>query len=178
MLKGEKLVLRPYRREDVPLIWQFRVDVEVELAGGGDPPKPITLQQVEAEYEKSEFIFSEGFAIEADSKLIGFCGLFGYDNLSRICELGITIGDKEYWGKGCGKDAVRLLLDYGFRLRNVRRIWLSTSANNARAIRCYEACGFILEGTLRQHAYSNGEYVDTVHMGILREEWQAARNGK
>src|SRR5579871_2291384 len=102
MLKGEKVILRPHAREDLPRVWAFRTDVEVEVAGGGDPPKPITLQQVEAEFEKGEFIFDGGFAIEADAVYIGFCGLFNYDETARTCELGITIGDRDYWGRGFG----------------------------------------------------------------------------
>lgn len=173
MLQGEKVILRPYTREDLPRVWQFRTDVEVELAGGGDPPKPLTLQQVEAEYEKNEFIFQEGFAIEADGKLIGYCGLFHYDNLAQNCELGITIGDRDYWGRGYGRDAVCLLLDYGFRMRNMRRIWLECKSSNERAQRCYRSCGFVEEGRLRQQTWCNGTYHDKVYMGILREEWNA-----
>lgn len=90
--------------------------------------------------------------------------------------LGITIGDKEYWGKGYGREAIGLLLDYGFRLHNLRRIWLNTLSNNERAIRCYLRCGFIEEGRLRQHVWSNGDYVDEVSMGLLRDEWTAKRD--
>ena len=175
MLQGERVVLRPLRREDVQKVWKFRTDLEVELAAGGDPPKPVMLNQVEAEFDRQEFIFKEGFAIEADGRFIGFCGLFGYDHTARTCELGITIGDKEYWGKGYGRESIRLLVDYGFRMRNLHKIWLNTSGDNERAIRCYRACGFIEEGRLRQHAWSNGSYRDTVYMGILQEEWLAAQ---
>lgn len=173
MLQGERVLLRPHRREDVPRVWEFRTSLEVELAGGGDPPKPITLQQVEAEYEKQEFLFSEGFAVEVEGNFIGFCGLFNYNHTAHNCEIGITIGDREYWGKGYGRDAMRLLVDYGFRMRNLERIWLSTQSNNERAIRCYLACGFVEEGRLRRHAWSNGDYHDVVYMGILRPEWEA-----
>jgi RimJ/RimL family protein N-acetyltransferase len=174
MLHGERVTLRPYRREDLPKVWEFRTNVEVKLAGGGDPPKPITLQQVEGEFEKREFIFQEGFAIEADGNFLGYCGLYNYNQTARNCEIGITIGETGYWSKGYGREVMRLLVDYGFRLRNVERIWLSTQANNERAIRCYLACGFVEEGRLRKHAWSNGAYHDVVFMGILREEWEGA----
>jgi RimJ/RimL family protein N-acetyltransferase len=36
--------------------------------------------------------------------------------------LGITIGGKDFWGRGYGRDVVRLLLRYAFRLRNLRRV--------------------------------------------------------
>jgi RimJ/RimL family protein N-acetyltransferase len=86
--------------------------------------------------------------------------------------LGITIGDKNYWGQGYGREAVSLLLGYAFRLRNMRRVYLSVNGTNERAIRAYRACGFVEEGRLRQHVWSNGQYIDLVYMGALREEWE------
>jgi RimJ/RimL family protein N-acetyltransferase len=58
-------------------------------------------------------------------------------------------------------------------LRNFHKVFLTVQANNMRAIRSYEACGFAEEGRLRQHVWSNGQYFDLVYMGILREEWRA-----
>ncbi|HLV78687.1 MAG TPA: GNAT family protein, partial [Chthonomonadaceae bacterium] len=75
-------------------------------------------------------------------------------------------------GRGYGRDAIRVLLDYAFRLRNFRKVWLMTCSTNERAIRCYRACGFVEEGRKRAHLWSDGQYVDEVHMGILRDEWQ------
>jgi len=112
------------------------------------------------------------FAIEVDGKYIGGCGLFGFSETDRTAELGIGIGDKAYWNKGYGREAVGLLLDYAFRLRNWRRVWLRVWGNNERGIRAYRACGFVEEGRLRDHVWSAGAYYDLVVMGILREEWE------
>ena len=92
--------------------------------------------------------------------------------MARTCELGITIGDKDYWGRGYGREAVGLLLDYGFRYHNLHRIFLSVNGNNERAIRAYRACGFEEEGRLRSHVWNDNGYVDLVYMGLLREEWE------
>jgi len=69
---------------------------------------------------------------------------------------------------------VRLLLDYAFRLRNERKVWLRVWANNERAIRSYLAAGFVEEGRQRAHVWSAGHYVDLVLMGVLRDAWQSA----
>jgi diamine N-acetyltransferase len=60
------------------------------------------------------------------------------------------------------------MVDYAFRLRNLRKVWLTVLGNNARAMAAYQKCGFAEEGRLRQPVWSNGEYVDWVYMGILR----------
>jgi RimJ/RimL family protein N-acetyltransferase len=181
MLIGDKVTLRGIRREDLPRIWEFNNDLEVELAGGGDPPSPQSLERLLADFDQNA---SHGgrdgasFAIEADGKVIGQCGLSRFDLTAGTCELGIIIGDKDYWGRGYGRQAVNLLVDYAFRLRNFRKVWLWVHGNNERAYRAYRACGFVEEGRLREHVYSNGRYVDAVYMGVLRHEWAAGGGPK
>lgn len=173
MLRGEKVTLRAVTREDLPRLLAFYNDLEVELAGGGDPPMPRTLERLEKDFEREVSDPPRdrtNFAIEADGECIGSCGLFNIDPTARHAELGVGIGDKEYWGRGYGREAVSLLLDYAFRLRNLRRVWLEVHSANERAIRAYRSCGFVEEGRMREHVWLGGRYVDNVIMGVLREE--------
>ena len=101
--------------------------------------------------------------------MIGQCALFNLHPVAHRMELGITIGDQAYWGKGYGREAVQLLVDYGFRHHNLHRIYLEVHARNERAIRAYRSCGFAEEGRLRQHVWSDGSYDDLVIMGVLRD---------
>lgn len=182
MLKSERVTLRGMRRDDLLRLWEFNNDPEVEIAGGGDPPIPQSLERLEAEFdENAKKGGRDGtfFIIEADGRVIGQCALFGFDEfrgVARRCELGITIGDKEYWGKGYGREAIGLLVDYAFTQWNVQRVGLQVLATNERAIRAYSAVGFIEEGRLRRYMWSNGNYVDGVCMSVLREEWQERKN--
>lgn len=178
MLHGQRVRLRSISRDDLERQCQFNNDVEVEVAGGGDPPMPQSLARLQAEYDQNASRGGRdgtGFAIEADGKFIGQCALFNFDDVAHTAELGITIGDKAYWGQGYGREAIALLLDYAFRLRNLRKVWLKVNGTNERGIRAYRACGFVEEGRLRAHVWSNGQYIDLVEMGILRDEWQAAQ---
>lgn len=182
MLKSERVTLRGMRRDDLLRLWEFNNDPEVEIAGGGDPPIPQSLERLEAEFdENAKKGGRDGtfFIIEADGRVIGQCALFGFDDFRGVahrCELGITIGDKEYWGKGYGREAISLLVDYAFTQWNVQRVGLQVLATNERAIRAYSAVGFIEEGRLRRYMWSNGNYVDWVCMSVLREEWQERKN--
>jgi RimJ/RimL family protein N-acetyltransferase len=180
MLRGEKVTLRAVTREDLPRLLDFWNDVEVGLAGGGDPPRPTALERLQKTFDREAAEpprDKTDFAIEADGHLIGHCGLYNIDETARHCELGITIGDKDFWGRGYGRDAVRLLLRYAFRLRNLRRVWLEVHAENERALRAYKACGFVEEGRLREQAWLDGRYVDMVYMGVLLEEWRQGAYG-
>ncbi len=174
MLKGEKVVLRPMRREDTSRQHEF--DQDMELYGlDSDYPRVSPLESAQAFYE-SRTKFKQDiapFAIEAEGKYIGFCTLMHLGHRHGNHELGIMIGDREYWGRGYGRDVVKTLLDYGFRYLGSRRIALTTNARNARALRCFLACGFVEEGRPRKVVWIEGEYIDLVNMSILREEWQS-----
>ena len=87
-------------------------------------------------------------------------------------EIGITIGDKKYWGRGFGREAIELLIEHGFVQRNLRKVWLRVHAEKKRAQRAYLTCGFGEEGRLRQHVWSNGRYDDLIIMGLVADEWQ------
>ncbi len=175
MLRGEKVTLRSIARDDLPRLWRFNNDLAFELAGGGDPPMPQALERLQADFDREAAKGGRDgatFAIEADGVCIGVCGLSNVNETARTAELGIGIGDPAYWGRGYGREAVGLLLDYAFRLRNFRRVWLEVHADNERGIRAYRSCGFVEEGRMREHVWLAGRYVDNVIMGVLREEWK------
>ena len=183
MLKSKRILLRGIRRDDLPRLWEFRNDAETIQLGDAEPPLPQSLESMQAEYDQNAAKGGRGhawFVIEVDGTVIGQCGLFNFDKfhgVSHSCELGIIIGDKDYWNRGYGRETICLLLDYAFRYWNVHRVGLETSSANPRAIHCYTACGFIEEGRLRQAEWQNGQYVDTVLMGILRDEWEHRTQG-
>lgn len=104
-------------------------------------------------------------------KHIGFIGLQSICPRSRRAELWIYIGDKDYWGKGFGEDAVRTLCGYAFGQMNLYRIWLECNPEFTPVVRCYEKVGFKREGTLRHAYYRDGAFRDTCIMGLLRTEF-------
>lgn len=178
MFKGQKVVLRALKREDMLRQWEAENDPELYFLDGGRP-RPTSLEAMYAHFdgEVGKDNGSVSFAIEADGKYIGHCGLHSADMTARLCELSIEIGDHAYWGRGYGRETVRLLLDYAFTHMNMARVWLNTHSENERAIRCYRACGFVEEGRLRRHIWVSGRYVDRVMMGILREEHGVSEQG-
>jgi RimJ/RimL family protein N-acetyltransferase len=92
--------------------------------------------------------------------------------IHRCATLGILIGEKEFWGKGIGLEATRLMAEYGFERLNLHRIDLGVFAEHAAAVRCYEKAGFKVEGRLREDLFQKGEYKDRLWMGLLRSEYQ------
>ena len=112
------------------------------------------------------------FAIETkDGRHIGNTNLFNASPENRSAEAGIMIGDKEYWARGFGTDAMRTLLGFGFGEMNLHRVHLIVYAFNERAQAAYRKCGYREEARLRQHIFREGAYHDVVVMSILRGEF-------
>jgi RimJ/RimL family protein N-acetyltransferase len=179
MLKGDRVILRAMRREDLERYNELKNDIEIELLASDDPPAPMELARTQLNFEDHIRLDRQDhvwFAIETQTKFIGQCILHRFDHAARTCALGITIGDRDYWGKGYGRDAVNLLLKYAFRLRNLEKVWLSVSGTNVRAQRSYASCGFVEEGRLKRQIWLDGDYDDLVYMGLLRDDWLASQD--
>lgn len=175
MLKGENVILRAVEREDLKRLHELRRNIELSMFSEGDW-RPVPLAAIEKDYDKHLSDEEQAwFVIEVDGKVIGDIGLHHRDRRSRVTAFGIGIWDPEYISRGYGREAIGLLIDWAFRNQNYERIWLDTWATNQRAIRCYEAIGFVEEGRQRRQIYFDGQYVDVVLMGLLREEWNGYR---
>ena len=172
-LTGERVYLRPFEPEDAATLKQFINDPEVTRTLTAY--RPYSLQQEREFIErngKSETDIILGITTRADDKLIGTAGLHRINWRDRNADFGIAIGAKDEWNKGYGTDATRLIVKYGFETLNLHRIGLRAYEHNGRAQRAYEKAGFRKEGVLRQDAYREGRYWDTVMMGILRSDWE------
>lgn len=107
-----------------------------------------------------------------DNKLIGTIGLHQIHQVNRTSTLGIFIGEKDGRNKGYGTEAVRLILEYGFKYLNLNNIKLDVLEFNDRAIACYKKCGFKEYGRRRKSEFLCGKYYDRIEMDILREEFE------
>lgn len=107
-----------------------------------------------------------------NNKIIGTLGLEHINWIERSAVLGIFIGDKDFRNNGYGTEAIRLLLEYGFKYLNLHSIRLDLLAVNERAHKCYLKCGFKDTGCSREEIFINGKYYDKLHMDILENEFK------
>ena len=93
------------------------------------------------------------------------------DEKARVADLGLLIGNKNFWGKGVGKEACKLAIRYGFEQMHLRKIYLAVYENNPGAKKLYEKLGFKLEGTLRKHVQVENHFYDKHLMGLFKNEF-------
>lgn len=178
MLRGKRVVLRAMEKDDLKRLHELYANVDLVLLRDA-VWRPELLAAWEKEFDKHvEERDKADFVIEVDDVVIGEIRLHPHMNhRAGVAYMGIGIHAPEYVGKGYGRDAIMTLLDWSFRILNLRRIALETLATNERAIRAYRACGFVEEGRLREHEYMDGRYVDIIAMGVLRSEWEKTQRG-
>ena len=171
-IDGRLVRLRPVRPSDHTLIlgWQNQPEVWWLM----DYDRVFTLEDVqllEAQAEK------EGlpFVIEVAGRPIGRIGLNQVRPRDRICSLYVFIGEPDAWGKGFGRDAILAILGHAFERLDLHLVELWSLASNHRALRAYGACGFRIDGTLRERSFKDGRWHDRVILSIRRDEFEVAR---
>lgn len=169
---GKMIRLRPPEEDDVPLFVQWLSNPELRSY--------ITTRYISEALERRWFdVLVSATAGTAPSRLhfvietldtarpIGIVGLDDINWRDRIAELGIVVGESDFWGKGFGSDAVLTTLQVAFSWFNLHRVFLHVVAENVRAIRSYEKCGFVHEGRLRDAIFIDGDYRDLLLMSVL-----------
>ena len=175
MIYGKRIRLRAPEREDIPLFVKWLNDPEVRR--GLARYLPISTAEEERWFESMldrpavEHPLTIEIQLEGSWRAIGNIAFFNTDLRVRMAEVGILIGEKEFWNQGYGTESMRLFLKHGFETLNLNRIFLVVYENNPRAIRSYEKAGFVLEGRQRQAVYMEGEYFDVLMMSVLAKDF-------
>ena len=169
MMTGNKVTLRRKKLADAANDYTWQTDPELAHLDAA-PVLTATYSQYLSDYTGELFYphsTTHRFAIEAeDGKHIGNCVYYDVNEGKGEAELGIMIGDRDYWDKGYGTDAVTTLVNYIFRRTNLKQIRLKTLISNTRARRCFQKCGFIPCGHLNRDGYS------FILMNLRRKQWE------
>jgi [ribosomal protein S5]-alanine N-acetyltransferase len=168
VIETERLLLRPPHRRDASAIQQLISAREVAVNLGSVPwpyPRGGAAQWISRTTPGVQFLIVR----RDDDEILGNVSLVRDEEHGRA-ELGYWVG-VPHWGRGYMTEAVRAILDHGFRQHELRRIFARVYGHNAASARVCEKAGLAYEGTLREHEVRLGEVVDMQYYGILRREW-------
>jgi RimJ/RimL family protein N-acetyltransferase len=151
--RGSLIVLREKRLGDAPNDYRWRTDAELARYDAARPFAAgyrdyLSLFRDELSYPSP---YRRSFAIEdSDGRHIGNVMYYNIDAVRREAEIGITVGEREYWGRGYGRDAVHTLVRHIIASTGFRRVYLKTLDWNTRAQRAFEGAGFRICGRSRR----------------------------
>lgn len=175
LLVGDKIKLTAIKEEDLPVMEEWLNDTEFLRKYDMIPSVPYSkknLQDFINSFDNTNERYI--FAIR-DKESNTIIGITGFDDIiwgSNVATFFIGIGDKKFVGKGMGKAALKLMLDFGFNELNLYRIQLNVISYNIPAIKLYESAGFVKEGTLRELVYRDSKRYDLYYYGLLQKEWR------
>lgn len=165
--RGQLIRLRRKRLTDAAADYRWRRDPELARFDAASPLR-VAYQDFLLTYQEDlryPSPFRRVYAIESlDDTHIGNVMYYNIDERRGEAELGITVGERQYWGQGYGRDAVRTFVQFIFENSALRRIYLNTLDWNVRAQRSFQAAGFLSCGISRRGLHS------FVSMEIYREQ--------
>lgn len=156
VLTGSKIRLRLKCMQDAVDDYRWRRDIELCRLDAALPVS-VSLEEYQKSYTEEPFCSNRvcHLAIETlDGRHIGNCSYFNIDEDKRDTEMGIMIGERDYWDQGYGTDAIRTAVDHAFSQTDLERIHLKTLYWNIRAQKCFEKCNFSPCGRLNRGEHS------------------------
>ncbi|MBI5706628.1 MAG: GNAT family N-acetyltransferase [Armatimonadetes bacterium] len=177
-LETERLTLRPARLDDASAFFEFLSDLETVRYWWSPPAKDVS--EIERQVQRA----IDGLAANQWLDLsivhretgdtLGKCSLFAFFEQCRRAEMGYLLG-RPFWGHGYMAEATAELIRYGFENLDLHRIEADIDPRNRPSARVLERNGFQQEGLLRERWIVGEEVSDTAYYGLLRKDWEAAR---
>ena len=173
-IKGKLVTLRAIEKEDLELMREMLNDPEIENLVVGWA-FPVSKYEQEKWYENNignknnlRFIVE----INDEKKAIGLATLTDIDWKNRKAMHGMKLSNKNYRGKGFGKDTVMAIMRYAFKELQLNRLDGCWFKENISSKTMYMKCGWQEEGCLRKYIFKNGKYRDLITTGILKEVYE------
>jgi len=168
--------LRPFYEVDLYTLWEMSMKEESPEWKKWDAPyypySPKTFEEFLK--NKDYYLNSEKvLAIEVNDELIGMVSYYWEHEPSLWLEMGIVIYKPNYWSGGYGTVALTQWIDRLFKKMPLVRVGYTTWSGNDRMVRVGKKLGMRIEARIRKVRYYNGQYYDSIRMGILREEWES-----
>jgi RimJ/RimL family protein N-acetyltransferase len=147
IIEGTKVVLRQKRIEDAFHDYQWRIDPELSKLDATFPLRIRYKEFVRFSLDEIEYPGRRSKRLAIDTKdgvHIGNCMYYDLDERRGQTELGIMIGDRDYWNGGYGTDAVVTLVEHIFKtISSINKIYLHTLDWNDRARKSFAKAGFV-----------------------------------
>lgn len=169
-LRGERVVLRPWRGEDAAAVCAACQDPEIQRWIPAIP-RPYTADHAREFVSGAHGLGPHQYAVTLDGRVVGAIGMRVNEN--RTGHIGYWCV-REARGRGLTTDALRTLCRFALDELGLERLELMTDPDNAGSRRVAEKVGFRPEGVLRSHLlHPDGRRRDSVMLSLLPGELQS-----
>ena len=181
LFEGKLIRLAPINHEKDPEVEsRWTHDLSLMRALSRQPAIPLSIAQMKKRYEAIEKEVDESkrlfhFTIRGkdDNRLLGFVRIEGIEWTHGTCNLKLAIGDPTERHKGYGGEALLLIMRFAFNELNLYRLSAVMGEDNPQAKKFFKKFGFVEEVRRRKALMRDGQTWDSIHLGILRDEWVA-----
>jgi len=175
-LRGEQINLREITTRDVDgnyITWINDQEITQYLETGFFPTSVESgVEYVEQMVGNDDVLFLAIVDTESGDH-IGNIKLGPINWIHRRAEIGILIGETEFWGRGIGTEAIRLITAHAFERLNLHKLTAGCHEENVGSKKAFKNVGFTEEGRRMKHAYYDGKYTDVIELGLLRAGFEA-----
>jgi len=174
-LEGNQISLRAVRPADATGNYQQWLNdskVTKYLESRFFPTAHTAIEEFIEEQNTSDDVLFLAIVENEDRIHIGNVKLGPIDWIHRRGDLGILIGEREYWGRGIATETIELIVEHAFRTLNLHKVTAGCYTTNPASKRAFQKVGFTNEGVRADHAYCDGKYVDVELLGLCRPDFE------
>ena len=172
IIQGERIYLRPLRLADIEGNYPKWFD-DPEVCKHNDHIPFTKTKQDFIDYvnkvsnSKNDYVFA--ICDKENNKHVGNISLQKINHNYKNAEMAVIIGERDYWGKGIGREAWQLVMNYGFDVLKLHRIYCGTHEENFGMQKIALACGMEYEGRLKHAMFKNEKYADVLLYGAINK---------
>ena len=173
--KGFRVYLKTLGIDDADDFAALVNDPDILMRLSNDKPIPYQRENALGSIERATMHLMDGtgyaftIRLEENGKMIGRIDYRELSKIDRHANIGYWLG-KEYWGRGYAKEAIRLMLWFGFKKVKLHRVHAYVYDTNEPSLKVLGSLGFVKEGTLRDNSFNNRRFLNDVLFGILENE--------
>lgn len=181
-LEGKRVTLTPLHYENIYKHFEWNNDPELNRLDSEFPYRRESFADFKVRFEQMvDHPTPQNIDLEIhaeDGTLIGLAYAIDISRHNKHCTVGVTIGDRKYWGKGYGRESLELLLAFCFEELKMHRVHTETFEYNEAWQSLVRDTGFTHEGVERDYLCRDGQYWDKEIYSMLEDEYRVPNRGK
>lgn len=175
ILTTNRLLLRKLSPETFDFIYHNYSDEELLVFLGLNTNEALAIEK--EKHRKGLSTFNKSFCYfqvldKTTERIIGWCGYHTWYLDHNRAEIGYGLFDDTFKQKGLMSEAMKTILDYGFKTMKLHRVEAFIGKENEASISLVRKFGFTKEGLLREHYNKNGVMEDSLVFGLLKHEYE------